>query len=66
MEKPIQEIFVNQANGSQFVKIHFEVIMAHPITAEQWYEVNHRVEDLIESVVNRGRSTSNPIRVNGI
>ena len=49
---PIQEIFVNQANGTQYVKIHFEVIKATPITAEQWYEINHRIEDLMYKIIN--------------
>lgn len=51
-----QEIIIDHSNGSQYVKIKFEVIWAKPLTEKQWYEVNHKIEDLIEEVCTLGKT----------
>jgi hypothetical protein len=50
----IQEIYVNQANGTEYTCIRFEVINDKPITAEQWYEINNKIEDIMREVLKKG------------
>ena len=49
----IYEKIINHETGSSYYRIKFEVLMEKGITYEQWYEVNHKIEDLIEEIQTR-------------
>jgi hypothetical protein len=49
----IQEEYLDQSKGISYYKIYFEVIMKAKITADQWYEINHKIEELIQEAQNK-------------
>jgi len=46
----IQEEHLDRANGISYYKIFFEVNKKDKITADQWYEINNKIEELISQI----------------
>ena len=49
----ISEQHFEPSNGAHYFEILFKVLTKEDLKPEQWYEVNHKIEDLIEEIQNR-------------
>jgi hypothetical protein len=45
----IQEEHLDRASGMSYYKIFFEANMKEKITADQWYEISSKLEELIKA-----------------
>ena len=47
----IQELIIDQSNARSCWEIYFTVRGLEPLTATEWYEVSHALEDLVEEKI---------------